>query len=164
MDGKQIDTYLRSCDATKSRYRGVYSITELQTITLHSADNLLIINSAQRGTLGHWIVIFLTNAAIVCFNSFAKIQFAMEPHLDEFLKQIDKPIEYSTKRLQQSNSCTCGAYCILVSVYLCKNYILCEILAWFSDDFSLNDKSVYKWLRTRIPVKQSLLLNCKGLK
>ena len=126
---------------------GTFARDELPIIRKYPAS--LIINTAPSNESGeHWVALFID----IDKSGFYFDSFGFPPYHKEIIDYIDDCtdcLKYNTVTLQTPNrfSVTCGHYCILFIVFMCRGHQFDELIALFTRNTFLNDILVRKVLR-----------------
>lgn len=114
MFAHQIDTILTLDAATKTLYRGVYSMDKLP----HRASGAYVINTDDSDEDGsHWIAVFVKNNTVEYMDSYGL------PPLDSRCELfLGKDYYFNTCALQQLYSNACGFYCIYFLLQRARGY------------------------------------------
>ena len=169
MDGEEVLSFLKKSPITAPFVAGIGTLESINfTPYKHGSKYIYIVNTTKSSTiLGHWVLIFVSSSGTMFFDSFGRRPHDIDERFSSVFSKIGKaPLIVGEKRLQQKNSCTCPAYCIMFAMYLCSGFSLAEILSWYSDDeYEVNDRSVFHWLkhRTGALLNKDKILKCKGV-
>lgn len=142
MQEKKINLQLKNV----KNYLGSYAIDELKEIKIDDHPCFVIINLGIRASVGsHWIAIaFYLNEIYICDSLGGLLPDENFPkQLVDFLDIITSTRKFHmTKRLQQLNSMTCGAYCVFFVKQMSKNNSFCNFLSHFTSDKKQNDNII----------------------
>ena len=150
MNSKEIDSVLGL--VYPLYYRGCISEKDCNKIIVpqQNSKHIWVINTSGN-KIGHWILVHVANEReIEYFDSFGRSPEQTSPLVEAFIREKLKPqkISINNRQIQSPSSCVCGAYIIFVAHYMKKGYALNQIVSWFStQNFALNDRSVYNWMR-----------------
>ena len=134
----QIKHQLENDEYSKKHFLGVFPRDRLPEINKFPSS--LVFNTDPSTLPGaHWIAMYIDEYQKCTFFD----SFGFKPDffgLESYLNRISSNVEYNSKRLQGSNSSTCGHYCIFFILLKSRNFSLETILDMFSkSNFKLND-------------------------
>ena len=142
MKGSEIDILLRGV----KHYGGVLAFDQLDRT---HTNKMYVVNTKPSTHPGeHWIVLDFTQRKPFLFDSFGN-----PPRLYNLPSML-----YWKRHLQDSNSYTCGVYCIYYIVHKSRHYSPVRMFKDFSRNRKRNDRRVIKWLG-----KWSRTLSRKGV-
>ena len=124
---------------------GVFAKDELPNKLPHRRPLLLICNTDPKTKPGrHWIAMYFgKNSTGEYFDSFGQEPYStFVNYLDRFCASWNM----NTMRLQSVLSSFCGHYCVFYCLFKYLGYNLKSILDCFSDDTTLNDAIVHKFV------------------
>ena len=124
----------------ESRFNGVYSRDNLPN---KIKDGAYVINLDEYSDIGtHWIVLYVKNNVVTCFNSFGVEHLPKE--IKAFIK--NKNIKTNIFRIQAYDSIMCGYFCIAFIDFMFKGKSLTDYTNLFSpNDFKKNDDTILKY-------------------
>ena len=129
-----------------SGFIGTFARDELPIIKKFPAS--IIINTATSDESGeHWVALFIDKDG----DGFYFDSFGFPPYHKEISSYIDNNtnfFKYNTVTLQTPNrfSVTCGHYCILFIIFMCRGHQFDELIALFTRNTFINDIIVRKLL------------------
>ena len=153
MDTLQIYKVLACDPETKRHFRWVGPKDKLEKTARRPA--LYVANTDPSGKPGrHWVAMFLeADGTGTFFDSFGRAPSAVDSTFEKFIeKHSDVQIVWNTIPIQCPVSMTCGLYCLYVLCWLCRGFVLDEILSDFDpNDLLSNDDSVLEWIDRNFP-------------
>ena len=101
----------------EKRFNGIFSRNNLPKLK-RGAYVINLEHSKNTGT--HWVVIFVKEDEVICFDSFG-VDYIPKVILEEIEHSSlgNKNIKTSIFRIQDYNSIMCGYFCILFIEYIC---------------------------------------------
>lgn len=137
---EELEKFLYSDILLYHNTEGVFAIDKIPNKNKYK--KCFIINSDPSFLPGqHWIAIFLpSNGLPEFFDSFGKSPSSYSESLLNFLlDQNSKGFIYNYKKIQSSESSTCGLFCLYFLYYRIRGYSFTEILKRFGKNLSQND-------------------------
>jgi hypothetical protein len=96
-------------------------------------------SSKQKGS--HWCALYYNNNKSIYFDSYG---FYPDKEIEKYLNSYD----YNDKQIQDLYSSSCGYYCIAFIIYMIhNNNNLKGFIDMFNDNFKLNEKILYNYLK-----------------
>ena len=185
MDFSEIDFVLSKNSCTNQYFLGCVDISDLFGFIKHKFDKNKLINivvllllekgqkPVEKATIGHYILLFWkksekNNFHCTVFDSLG-FQFS-NVQANNILKAVfhftsTTSVNSNRYQYQDSKSCVCGAYCIVVALLLCQNRTLTEITSEFdpNDKFN-NDYKVFYYIKKHFKFfRRDRLLYCDGI-
>ena len=158
MNGFQISNALNIIPETENLFRGCYYNRNIPFSLFNERTCFFIVNTKTNlsRSMGHWILFYIRDYYLLFFDS-----FALEPRfygwdIEEFYEMYPgcKSIMIS-RPLQNEFSYVCGAYCVVVSYLLSKNYTVKRIHSLFTKKTRKNDSYVSNYLYSLVGVSLS---------
>ena len=119
----------------RTRFKGVYAIDEIPRL---KTDKLVVVNLDPSNMPGsHWTVIYNKEGSVIeYFDS-----RGMKPprSVADYLLSYTKECIYSTRRLQQYQTSSCGLFCLYYSFYASRKCDLQHIVNNFHDNLNINE-------------------------
>ena len=97
----------------------------------------------------HWVLVVMLPHEVIFFDSFAKLP--RHYVIDKHLHKMKRKIIIKRMVLQGLLSNVCGELCMFFGYFLCCGYRLEDILKYFSEDFSSNERAVYLQIQNLFP-------------
>ena len=146
MNGRQIDTVLKSFQKSRGVYRGVFSSNLLPLQKKIKVPAAFVVNLSPSYEIGsHWIAIYIDNNRIgYYFDSYGLPPNV--PKIKRFLQKQCKLFYHSHAELQSTNSSVCGAYAICFIVFMLQNRSLKKFESYFCTNQYINDYCIKKTL------------------
>lgn len=156
MNGKQIDTVLKSFRKSRGIYQGVFSSNLLPLQKIKNVPAAFVVNLSPSYEIGsHWIAIYINSNRIgYYFDSYGLPPTV--PKIKRFLQKQCKVFYHSHAELQSTNSTVCGAYAICFIIFMLQNRSPENFESFFSTNQYINDYCIKKTLDK---IKE-LSLNC----
>ena len=126
---------------------GTYGRDEIPDVKKRPAA--IVINTALAHEEGeHWVALYINeDNECLYFDSFGLPP--MHKEIQEYISRQSCSLKFNTVTLQTpaSFSKTCGHYCIMFVVYLCRGHSFDELIALFSRNTFYNDLLVRDYLK-----------------
>ena len=137
MNTREIDRFIRSDDACRGVFQGVFSID-----TLPEKPHLLVCNTDPSHRPGkHWIALFVDSTGRgEFFDSFGQQPSSV---FEDYMNKHCTGWIFNTKQLQSIVSSYCGFYCCFYCMLRCRGFDLTRIVNLFGRDTGFNDSIVY---------------------
>lgn len=146
---EDLEKFLSSDDLLHFNSGGVFPIDNLPgKIT----KKCFIINSDPSYLPGtHWFAIFFPKKSYPeFFDSLGRNPKFYSEDIINFLSKENKQIAYNCKRLQSTNSSTCGLFCLYFLYYRIRGYSFEKILESFGKNLKMNDLIVIDFYLKRL--------------
>ena len=141
MNTAQIIRLLENDPVTREHFEGVFASDRLPE-TVRRLPSCVVFNTAPLGRHGHWIALYINSAGEGSYmDSYGR---APRRQFLNFLKRNCADVEYNTRRLQGHLTTTCGYYCMVFLVWMCRGGRMTDFVEKFTDDLPLNDYSITK--------------------
>ena len=143
MDTLQIERILKNDSCAKKIFKGVYPKDQLPTVEYPGS---YVVNTDPSTSPGeHWVAMFFNNQRSAEFFD----SYGLHPivyGLTDFLDSHASSWTYNSKTLQSLISEVCGHYTVYYILFRSRGCSLTEILTHFSDNVSVNDKTVERFV------------------
>ena len=149
MNGREILNYLLKDSISLSKFRGIYAIDKLN-FKLPDAESFFVCNTDESYKKGkHWVIIYINSDKNVVeyFDSLGKkpaIRFK------SFMRQDNRYILYSHKKLQGVYSESCGFFCLYFVYLRCRGVDYKSLLNSFSKSLNANEKYVTDFIKQNL--------------
>lgn len=132
----------------------------VKIIGTYSADNIpnkphtlpfgFIVNTDPHNLPGqHWIAFYADEHGVLeAFDSFGISPSKYSPCMKQFMKTFNNVV-VNNKRVQSLESNVCGQYCLFYLMCRCRGYFMSDVINIFSNDSTLNDQFVYRFIDDR---------------
>ena len=144
MDNNQIENISRNNPVTKHTFIGCFAQNKMPV----KPENgyMIVNNESNPKKMGHWILIYKNNDKHYFFDSFGFHPSIYGGNIASYCNTYNNIQLLLKKPIQSNNSYVCGAYCLYVAYYLCKNISVEKIITRFSKRNLHNDKIVEKFI------------------
>lgn len=143
MDSTTLGRLLRTNEITKYQFGGVKAADEIWTIPRSEEQMFYILNNEpayMRG--GHWLAILIGSRTAEFFDSAGQPPEAYSTAFKDFLMTHSRRYKFNSKKIQHSNSDTCGLYCMIYIYLRIIGFEMNDIVMMFKLQLKDNDKLV----------------------
>ena len=142
MNSIQLENLLLLDNEIKKNFIGIYPIDNMNE--LKQNNNLMIVNLDPSHKPGsHWVVLYRKDQDTVEY--FDSLGNKPNQSIVKHLFNQNFTCIYSTKRIQNYNTNTCGLYCLFYSYYCCRSCTLQNIVNCFTNDLNKNETIVLQF-------------------
>ena len=139
MNTHQIIQLLANDRVTRERFRGVFPSNKIPE-TVFRRPYCVIFNTAPAPVSGHWVALYVDlDGKGYYLDSYG---YTPRKIFTRFFKKNCSEIMYNQRRLQGFLTTTCGYYCIVFLIWMCRGGSMAKFLKQFTDNLMLNDHSV----------------------
>lgn len=141
------------CDQNMSQQViGIFSADEIPKWHFSSSPIAFIINTDRKSGVGkHWVAFYVSGCRGEFFDSYGFRPSFYSDVFHDYFSTNNLNLLYNDKRLQSTDSKTCGYYCVYYLVNRCKGVPMNEIVCPFSNDYNNNDLFIFDVIRNTFP-------------
>ena len=138
-----------------NHFHGVIACDQLPKEPISSIPTGMIINTDPSHRGGeHWLAVYIAADRVAYFfDSFGNRvdHYRFPKPIYTFLRKMCKEVQSSTKQVQAYTEITCGQHCVYFLYHMYKGFSYEQFLAKYSDNLSLNDDMVQRFVRKLQP-------------
>ena len=128
----------------RSKFKGVYAVDEIPSL---KSDSLVVVNLDPADMPGsHWVVIFNKKGSVIEYFDSRGVKPA-KSIAEYLLAYKNKECIFSTRRLQQYQTNSCGLFCLYYSFYASRNCSLYNIVSNFHNNLNINEYIVARFAK-----------------
>ena len=145
MDSVQMYKFCVDDPHISKFFKGVYSRDRLPSF-IDVKPCAIIVNTHPSSMPGeHWLAMYFdTKGRTEFFDPYGKAPNTFD--MEKFLQTTSSSWSFNNKQIQAPHSLMCGPICLFYLFFRCRNFSLCSIQNFFSQDYENNEKMIRNFI------------------